>query len=99
MQGVSKDTIDKLDKYAFDTDRASKLLESVGYTKNADGKWADKDGKTISAEYKFPAEFADFAGAAQDAIAQMNAFGYDITARSIPWQETAKAIMQSIKVK
>ncbi len=94
-QLLSKDTIDKLDKYAFDTDRASKLLESVGYTKNADGKWADKDGKTISAEYKFPAEFADFAGAAQDAIAQMNAFGYDITARSIPWQETAKAIRES----
>ncbi len=92
---LSKDTIAKLDKYAFDTDRAGKLLESVGYTKNADGKWADKDGKTISAEFKLPAEFADFAGASQDAIAQMNAFGYDITARSIPWQETAKAIRES----
>jgi len=94
-QLLSKDAIDKLDKYAFDTDRAGKLLESVGYTKNADGKWADKDGKTIAAEFKFPAEFADFAGAAQDAIAQMNAFGYDITARSIPWQETSKAIQHS----
>ncbi len=92
---LSKDTIAKLDHYDFDTDRAGKLLESVGYTKNADGKWADKDGKTISAEFKLPAEFADFAGAAQDAIAQMNAFGYDITARSIPWQETAKAIRES----
>ncbi|MEP6987155.1 MAG: ABC transporter substrate-binding protein, partial [Chloroflexota bacterium] len=94
-QLLSKDAIDKLDKYAFDTDRASKLLEGIGYTKNADGKWADKDGKTIAAEFKFPAEFADFAGAAQDAIAQMNAFGYDITARSIPWQETSKAIQHS----
>jgi peptide/nickel transport system substrate-binding protein len=94
-QLLPQDVIDKLDPYTFDTDRASKLLESVGYTKNADGKWADKDGKTIAAEFKFPAEFADFSGAAQDAIAQLNAFGFDITARSTPWQETAKAIRES----
>src|SRR5260221_7491780 len=94
-QLLPKEVIDKLDQYKFDTDRAGKLLESVGYKKNADGKWADKDGKTISAEFKLPAEFADFSGAAQDAIAQMNAFGFDITARSTPWQETAKAIRES----
>lgn len=92
---LSKDVIDKLDHYDFDVERAGKLMESVGFTKNADGKWADKDGKVVSAEYKFPAEFADFAGAAQDAIAQLNAFGFDITARSTPWQETAAAIRES----
>ncbi|MBX3086484.1 MAG: hypothetical protein KF716_32915 [Anaerolineae bacterium] len=92
---LSKDVIDKLDHYDFDIERAGKLMESVGFTKNADGKWADKDGKVVSAEYKFPAEFADFAGAAQDAIAQLNAFGFDITARSTPWQETAAAIRES----
>jgi peptide/nickel transport system substrate-binding protein len=94
-QLLPQDVIAKLDPYNFDTGRASKLLESVGYTKNSDGKWADKDGKTIAAEFKFPAEFADFSGAAQDAIAQLNAFGFDITARSTPWQETAKAIRES----
>lgn len=94
-QLLSKDVIDKLDRYEFNPDRAAKLLQSVGFTKNAAGKWVDKDGKTISAEYKLPAEFADFSGAAQDAIAQMNAFGFDITARSTPWQETAKAIRES----
>jgi len=86
------DVIAKLDHYDFDVDRAGKLLESVGYTKNADGKWADKDGKTIAAEFKFPAEFADFSGAAQDAAAQLNAAGFDITLRSLPWQQTSAAI-------
>lgn len=84
--------IDKLDRYDYNPDRATQLLESVGFSKNADGKWMDADGKVVSAEFKLPAEFADFSGAAQDAIAQMNAFGFDITARSIPWQETAAAI-------
>lgn len=94
-QLLPKDVIAKLDHYDYNPDRATKLLQSAGFTKNADGKWADKSGKTISAEFKLPAEFADFSGAAQDAIAQMNAFGFDITARSIPWQETAKAIRES----
>ncbi len=92
---LPKDVIDKLDKYEYNADRASKLMEQAGFKKNADGKWADKDGKVLTAEYKFPAEFADFSAAAQDAIAQMNAFGFNIVARSTPWQETAKAIRES----
>lgn len=85
-------TIDKLDRYEFNTDRAAKLLESIGFTKNADGKWADKDGKVIKAEFKFPAEFNDFSGAALNATEQMNKFGFDITARAEPWQQTADDI-------
>src|SRR5260221_9773497 len=92
---LPKAVIDKLDKYEYNPDRATKLMEQAGFKKNADGKWADKDGKLVGGEYKFPAEFADFAGAAQDAIAQMNAFGFSITARATPWQETAKAIRAS----
>jgi peptide/nickel transport system substrate-binding protein len=89
---LNQETIDKLDRYAFDTDRAAALLESIGFTKNADGKWADKDGKTIKAEFKFPADFTDFAGMAMDAIEQMNKFGYDITAVAEPWQQCADDI-------
>jgi peptide/nickel transport system substrate-binding protein len=92
---LTQDVIDKLNRYEFNLEKAAELMESAGFTKNADGKWADKDGKVVSSEYKFPAEFADFAGAAQDAIAQLNAFGFDITARSTPWQETAAAIRES----
>lgn len=89
---LNDDVIDQLDLYEFDTDRAAALLESVGYTLNGDGIWADAEGNTLSAEWIFPAEFADFAGASQDAIAQMNAFGFDITARALPWQEVPENI-------
>ncbi len=91
-QLLDQETIDQLNHYDFDLDKASELMTSAGYTRNADGKWADASGNLISAEYTFPAEFADFAGAAQDAIAQLNAFGFDITPRALPWQEASAAI-------
>ncbi len=89
---LSQEVIDQLDPYTFDTDRAAALLESAGYSRNAAGIWEDGEGVTLSGEWVFPAEFADFAGATQDAIAQMNAFGFDIEARAMPWQEVPVAI-------
>jgi peptide/nickel transport system substrate-binding protein len=89
---LNPDVIDQLDHYDFDTDRAAALLESVGYSRNDAGIWVDSEGVTLGGEWIFPAEFADFAGATQDAIAQMNAFGFDIEARALPWQEVPVAI-------
>jgi peptide/nickel transport system substrate-binding protein len=91
---MSQEAIDQLDPYAFDTDRAAALLESVGYSRNDDGIWADADGNTLSGEWVFPQDFADFAGATQDAVAQMNAFGFDITLRALPWQEVPPIIRE-----
>lgn len=84
---LSDDVIEQLDLYEFDLERAEALMEEAGFSRNNNGIWADADGNTISAEWIFPAEFADFAGASQDAIAQMNEFGFDISARAMPWQE------------
>lgn len=89
---LPSDVLESLDRYEFDTDRAAALLESIGFTRNVDGIWTDADGETVSAEWLFPAEFADFAGATQDAVAQLNDFGFDITARALPWQEVPTAI-------
>jgi peptide/nickel transport system substrate-binding protein len=89
---LTQDVIDQLDRYEYDLDRAAALLESVGYSLNDDGLWADADGNTISSEWIFPAEFADFSAATQDAVAQMNEFGFDITARALPWQEVPTEI-------
>lgn len=91
---LPQDVIDQLDRYEYDTDRAAALLESVGYARNDDGIWADADGNTLSAEWVFPAEFADFAGATQDAVSQMNDFGFDIEARALPWQEVPDLIRE-----
>jgi len=84
---ISQDAIDQLDRYEFDTDRAAGLMEAAGFSLNDDGIWADADGNTLSAEWVFPAEFADFAAATLDAVEQLNAFGFDITAQGLPWQE------------
>ncbi|MBN1964555.1 MAG: hypothetical protein JW910_07900 [Anaerolineae bacterium] len=89
---LTEEAIAQLDLYEYDTDRAAALLESIGFARNDAGIWADADGNTLSAEWVFPAEFADFAGATQDAISQMNDFGFDITARALPWQEVPTEI-------
>jgi len=89
---LNQDVIDQLDRYEFDPDRAAELLRSAGFEKNDDGIWADADGVTVSGEYKFPAEFDDFSGAALNATDQMNEFGFDITPRAVPWQQCAEDI-------
>lgn len=91
---LPQDVIDSLDRYDFDTERAAALMESAGFTRNADGLWEDADGNTIDSEWIFPAEFADFAGATQDAISQLNAFGFNISARALPWQEVPDQIRE-----
>ncbi|MBZ0305344.1 MAG: hypothetical protein K8I82_04675, partial [Anaerolineae bacterium] len=87
-QLMNQEDIDALDRYEYDPERAAQLLESVGFSRNDDGKWVDADGNPVSAEYIFPADFADFSAASQHAIEQLNAFGFDITARALPWQES-----------
>lgn len=89
---IKPEVIDQLDRYEFNPDRAAELLTSIGYAKNADGKWADADGNVIKGEFKFPAEFNDFAGMALNATEQMNEFGFDITSRAVPWQQCAEDI-------
>lgn len=89
---IDQASIDQLNRYEFNPDAATALLEGIGFSKNADGKWTDAEGNVIAAEYKFPAEFADFSGAAQNATDQMNEFGFDITPRAVPWQQAAEDI-------
>lgn len=91
---LDEETINALNRYEFNVDKAAELMEQAGYTRNADDKWADADGNTISVEYVFPADFADFSAAARDATEQLNAFGFDITERALPWQEAAQALRE-----
>jgi len=92
---LDQSTLDALDHYPNDLDAAAAKMEEAGYTRNDAGKWVDADGNTISVEYTFPADFADFSAAARDATAQLNDFGFDITERALPWQEAANAIRLS----
>jgi peptide/nickel transport system substrate-binding protein len=89
---LTEEAIGQLDRYEFDTDRAAGLMESAGFSRNGDGVWADADGNTVSADWIFPQDFADFSAATLDAVEQMNSFGFDITARGLPWQEVPEEI-------
>ncbi|MBK8032777.1 MAG: hypothetical protein J0M07_10405 [Anaerolineae bacterium] len=89
---LSQETLDSLNRYEYNLEMAASLMEQAGYTLNADGKWADASGATISVEYTFPADFADFSAAARDATAQLNDFGFDISERALPWQESRDAV-------
>jgi peptide/nickel transport system substrate-binding protein len=84
---LSDEALDSLNTYSYDPDMAAQLMESVGFTKNDDGKWVDADGNTLSFELTFPQEFADWSAAAENATAQLNDFGFDITARGVQFQQ------------
>ncbi|MCB9453722.1 MAG: hypothetical protein H6672_20015 [Anaerolineaceae bacterium] len=88
---LSADGVAALNPYEYNLDTAASLMEQAGYTRNADGKWVDANGATLSFEYTFPADFADFSAAARDAVSQLNDFGFDITERALPWQQAAQA--------
>lgn len=91
---LSPEGVAALNLYEYNLDTAASLMEQAGYTRNADGKWADASGATLSFQYTFPADFADFSAAARDATAQLNDFGFDITERALPWQQAAQAIRE-----
>ncbi|MCK6577853.1 MAG: ABC transporter substrate-binding protein [Anaerolineae bacterium] len=93
-QLLSEEAIAGLDRYEYDLAKAEEYMAAAGYTRNADGKWADAEGNLLSFEYTFPADFADFSAMARDATAQLNDFGFDITERALPWQEAAQAIRE-----
>lgn len=89
---LNQEAIDQLDRYEFDPARAEELMESAGFSLNDDGIWADADGNTITADWIFPQDFADFSAATLDAVEQMNSFGFDITPRGLPWQDVPEEI-------
>ncbi|MBK8023189.1 MAG: hypothetical protein IPK19_17625 [Chloroflexi bacterium] len=91
---LSEEGVAALDQYGYDLAKAEEYMAAAGYSRNADGKWADANGNTLTFEYTFPADFADFSAAARDATAQLNDFGWDITERALPWQEAAQAIRE-----
>lgn len=93
-QLMNQEDIDALNRYDFNLDEAARLMESAGYTLNADGKWADASGATVGGEFKFPSDFVDFSAAAQDAISQLNSFGFDIVPVGIPSAEASAAIRE-----
>jgi len=84
---LSEDEIAALNTYAFDPAAAEELLLSIGFSRDADGKLLDDNGDPVVGEYIFQAEWADYGAAAQNAVEQLNDFGFQITGRAVQWQQ------------
>ena len=92
---LSNETLDSLNYYEHNLDGAAALLESVGFSRNSDGVWVDDNGDALAFELTFPQEFADWSAAAENATAQLNDFGFDITARGVQFQQHPLEIYDS----
>lgn len=88
-QWLSPDTINKLNPYKKDLARAAALLTAIGFTKGADGTWADDKGAPLAFELTVPSDFADWLAAAENAAQQLTAFGIKTTVRG--YQSTERA--------
>ncbi len=84
---LTQDQIDALNPYDTDPEMATSLLEGIGFSKDADGHWMDDQGNPLAFELKFPAEYADWSAAAENAVEQLNAFGFQITGSAVQFQQ------------
>jgi peptide/nickel transport system substrate-binding protein len=92
---LSDETLDTLNYYEHDLMKAEELLTSVGFSRNDDGVWVDDNGDTLSFELTFPQEFADWSASAENATAQLNEFGFDITSRGVQFQQHPQDVYAS----
>ncbi len=92
---LSEEVIDSLNTYERDLDAATSLLEGIGYSKGADGIWVDDQGNPLAFEMTFPQEYADWSAAAENAIAQLNEFGFNITGRGVQFQQHEQDVYDS----
>jgi peptide/nickel transport system substrate-binding protein len=84
---LSDDTLDSLNTYDYNLETAEALLTGIGFSRNDDGIWVDDNGDTLSFEFTFPQEYADWSAAAENAATQLRDFGFEITARGVQFQQ------------
>lgn len=83
---LSEDAIAGLNKYEYNQEGATALLEEAGWSKDGD-IWLKPDGSEAVYELLFPAEFADWSAAGQDAAEQLTAFGIQIEPRAVTFTQ------------
>lgn len=76
----------KLDKYELDPKKAAALLTQAGWKKQGNS-WMKPDGKPASYELTFPAEFADWSAAGENAAKQLSEFGIKVTGRGVTFTQ------------
>lgn len=84
---LTDDELAGLNRYDWDQAKADELLSGLGMSRGDDNVWVDADGNRLSFELIFPAEYADWSGAAQNLSDQLNAYGIEIELRGIQFQQ------------
>jgi peptide/nickel transport system substrate-binding protein len=84
---LSPETVDKLNRYEFDLDKAEALMRGAGYTRAADRVWTSPNGERMEYEITVPGEFADNSALAQAAAEQLTTFGIKTSVRLIAFQQ------------
>ncbi len=92
---VSADTLASLNTYDYNPEGAAAILEGIGFSKGSDGVWVDDQGNRMAFELIFPAEFADWSAAAENAAQALNDFGIQITARGVQFQQQQQDVYDS----
>jgi len=92
---LSEETLDSLNTYDYDPDAGAEILEGIGFTRGDDGVWVDDQGNRMAFELIFPAEFLDWAAAAENVTQQLNDFGFEITARGVQFQQQQQDVYDS----
>ena len=92
---LSEETIDSLNTYPVDHAAAEELLTGIGFSRGDDGIWVDDQGNPLAFEMTFPQEYADWSAAAENAVAQLNEFGFDITGRGVQFQQHEQDVYDS----
>lgn len=86
---LTDETIAKLNPYQKDWAKAEELLTSVGFKKDANGKWLTDTGEPFKVELSVPSDFLDWLASAENAAQQLQAFGIDAVVRGYPSSERA----------
>ena len=76
-----------LNTYEYNRDMATKMLEDLGFTKNADGIWVTDQGDVMEYELTAPAEYADWSAAAENLAGQLTEFGIKTTFRGVEFNQ------------
>jgi len=84
---LTEETINRLNKYEFNRDKAAEILTGLGWTRDSDGVWKDETGKRMEFELTAPAEFADWSAAAENLAQQLTDFGIKTAFRGITFTQ------------
>jgi len=75
--------LEAMNSYEYNISKAISLLTGLGFRRGADGVWVTPNGTRLEYELIFPAEYVDWAAAAEHAANQLTAFGIKITLRGV----------------